>query len=408
MEQTRHIKNNGHNERNEHNEHREDKEFRERRQFFPVNLLSWYEENRRDLPWRRTRDPYRIWVSEVMLQQTRVETVIPYYHRFIEKFPSLQALADAPEEEVLKAWEGLGYYARARNLQAAVREVRESYGGVVPAEKESISSLKGVGSYTSGAILSIAYNQPEAAVDGNVMRVLSRFFLIENDIARPGTRTIMERLAKDLIPPGRASDFNQALMELGAIVCTPKTPYCLTCPVMEKCGARLNGMEQSLPVKAKAKAPRPERRIAALIEWSDRPGLFLIRQRPPQGLLAGMWELPHYKLSAADIGTEQDENLIMTVLRESAVRDGLPIQPEGRLLQIGHTFSHIHWDMSVYRCTLTEKSDAEATAGLTTSGIVPTSVRPPHFAWICLDDLKKYPFPNIFLKIFQTVYRSEA
>ena len=265
-----------------------------KKQYFSEELLSWYRKHRRDLPWRRSRNPYHIWISEVMLQQTRVETVIPYFHRFIERFPTMEALAEAPEEDVLKLWEGLGYYSRARNLQGAVREVQERYGGTVPDTLKEISTLKGVGPYTAGAVLSIAYNKPEPAVDGNVMRVLSRYFLIEEDIMKVSTRGIMEKLAKELIPEGAAGDFNQGLMELGAMVCTPRSPHCLTCPVMEHCAAREAGMEEELPVKKKAKPPRPEYRIAALIEGTGpNQGKVLIRQRPQEGLLARMWELPH-------------------------------------------------------------------------------------------------------------------
>ncbi|WP_127588143.1 A/G-specific adenine glycosylase, partial [Paenibacillus koleovorans] len=261
---------------------------------FSEPLLAWYRKHRRDLPWRRSRNPYYIWISEVMLQQTRVDTVIPYYHRFVDKFPTVEALSTAPEEEVLKLWEGLGYYSRARNLQAAVREVHERFGGVVPDTPEEISSLKGVGPYTAGAILSIAYNKPEPAVDGNVMRVLSRFFLLSDDIAKPSTRVGIEKLARSLIPEGAAGDFNQAIMELGATVCTPKSPSCLTCPVMEPCAARLEGLVEALPVKTKAKPPRPETRLVAFVEGPDAGGgRFLIRQRPQDGLLARMWELPH-------------------------------------------------------------------------------------------------------------------
>ncbi len=262
----------------------------ERKAFYARELLAWYRRCKRDLPWRRSRDPYRIWVSEIMLQQTRVETVIPYYHRFMEQFPTIEALADAPEEQVLKAWEGLGYYSRARNLQAAAREVKEEYGGIVPDDPEAVRSLKGVGPYTSGAILSIAYERSEPAVDGNVMRVLSRFFLLTEDIAKPGTRVTIERLARSLIPEGAAGDFNQALMELGATVCTPKSPQCLTCPVMERCGARLEGRVDELPIKAKAKPPRPEARAAALV--ADESGRLLIRRRPADGPLGAAARAP--------------------------------------------------------------------------------------------------------------------
>lgn len=238
----------------------------EQKQHFSVNLLDWYMINRRDLPWRRHNNPYFTWVSEIMLQQTRVDTVIPYFNRFIGNFPTVQALAEAPEEDVLKNWEGLGYYSRARNLQAAARQVMELHGGEMPQDKPAVFALKGVGPYTAGAILSIAFNQPQPAVDGNVMRVLSRYFLIDEDIMKGSTRVLMEELAGELIPEGRARDFNQALMELGALVCTPKAPHCLTCPVMEQCSGRIAGRELTLPVKTKAKPPRPEQRLVAIVE----------------------------------------------------------------------------------------------------------------------------------------------
>lgn len=269
--------------------------------YFSQELLAWYRANKRDLPWRHNKDPYRIWVSEIMLQQTRVDTVIPYYERFLDKFPSLQALAEAPEEEVLKCWEGLGYYSRARNLQAGAREVVRLHGGAVPDDVHAVAALKGVGPYTRGAIMSIAFNRPEPAVDGNVMRVLSRYMCLEEDIAKSSTRVRMEIVAKSLIPDGAAGDFNQGLMELGALICTPKSPGCLICPVMTHCAARLAGREKELPIKSKAKPPRPELRLAALIEGSgEQAGRILVRQRPDQGLLARMWELPHILSSVAE------------------------------------------------------------------------------------------------------------
>jgi A/G-specific adenine glycosylase len=231
--------------------------------FFGRELLGWYDIVKRKLPWRINRDPYRVWVSEIMLQQTRVDTVIPYYERFMKRFPTVQALAEAPEDDVLKHWEGLGYYSRARNLQTGAREVVDRYNGIVPDDAAAVASLKGVGPYTAGAIMSIAFNRPEPAVDGNVMRVLSRFWLLEDDIAKPAARVKIERLARSIIPEGRAGDFNQALMELGALVCTPKSPGCLTCPVMEHCAGRLAGREVELPIKTKAKPPRPECRARA-------------------------------------------------------------------------------------------------------------------------------------------------
>ncbi|MGN7384729.1 A/G-specific adenine glycosylase [Paenibacillus sp. SAFN-117] len=369
----------------------------ETRRYFAAGLLEWYDRNKRDLPWRRTSDPYHIWVSEVMLQQTRVDTVIPYYFRFLERFPDVEALAHAPEEEVLKAWEGLGYYSRARNLQSAVREVHERYGGTVPDRKEDFSSLKGVGPYTAGAVLSIAYNVPEPAVDGNVMRVLSRFFLIEDDIAKGPTRVKMEKLARELIPEGEAGSFNQALMELGATVCTPRSPHCLTCPVMERCRGRLEGKAEELPVKTKAKPPRIEARAVALIEGSGpHAGKLLIRRRPRQGLLANMWELPHIeierpagKAAAAQQGAEMEA--LGAGLAET---DGVTVLPERWLMDAEHIFSHIRWELAVYRCRLDPRFEA---AGL-----------PPHYRWLDAGEMERYAFPNVFLRILAEVGIEQA
>jgi A/G-specific adenine glycosylase len=378
---------------------------------FSMPLLAWYELNRRDLPWRRSRNPYHIWVSEVMLQQTRVETVIPYYHRFIDRFPTIEALSEAEEDELLKLWEGLGYYSRARNLQTAVREVREQYGARVPDDPASFGSLKGVGPYTAGAVLSIAYNKPEPAVDGNVLRVLSRFFLIEDDIMKSGTRKRMEQLARELIPDGRAGDFNQALMELGAIVCTPKSPNCTGCPVAEHCEGRQAGKEAVLPVKTKAKPPRPERRAALFIAGTgERAGQFLIRQRPAEGLLARMWELPHLELPAEAVGIEDGRRavkergaqaLVASARTGEADREAEAAELErvGRLfaaghgltvaellprLQTEHVFSHIRWDMQVY-----------------TGRLVSEELPGPEYRWISSDELDTYPFPNIFVRILR-------
>lgn len=323
----------------------------EHQRYFSRELLGWYMVNKRDLPWRRHRDPFFIWVSEIMLQQTRVDTVIPYFHRFIDRFPTIQALAEAPEEDVLKHWEGLGYYSRARNLQQAAKQVMELHGGNVPDDRAAVAALKGVGPYTTGAIMSIAFNRPEPAVDGNVMRVLSRQFLIEDDIMKGSTRAAMEELVRELIPDQRASDFNQALMELGALVCTPKSPHCLTCPVMEHCAGRLAGREETLPVKTKAKPPRLEQRSVALIEGvGEHAGRILVRQRPATGLLARMWELPHVPASPGGVNGPVPDEPAMDWLAGSLREEGIGLQPLGFLREAEHTFSHIHWNLRVYRC----------------------------------------------------------
>ncbi|WP_399537859.1 A/G-specific adenine glycosylase [uncultured Paenibacillus sp.] len=375
---------------------------------FSRELLAWYRANKRRLPWRENKDPYRIWVSEIMLQQTRVDTVIPYFRRFIERFPTLQSLAEAPEADVLKCWEGLGYYSRARNLQAGARQVVQLHGGVVPNDKAAVSGLKGVGPYTSGAILSIAFDRPEPAVDGNVMRVLSRYFLLEEDIAKPSTRSGIERLAASLIPDGAAGDFNQAIMELGALICTPKSPGCLLCPVMERCSGRAAGREAELPLKSKAKPPRPELRLAALIEGTgEREGQVLVRRRPDTGLLALMWELPHVRAqeeaevaaggtmsgaaggmaNSAAGGTARGaahggagEEARMALLgRLLAAEERLIIRPRRMWMEAEHVFSHIRWDVKVYAADfgfmLPESAMPETAAAAETMGVY--RVSPP-------------------------------
>jgi A/G-specific adenine glycosylase len=343
---------------------------------FSHDLLAWYDSQKRDLPWRINRDPYRVWVSEVMLQQTRVETVKPYYQNFMEKFPTVEALADAPEEEVLKAWEGLGYYSRARNLQAAAREVKESYGGVIPDTPEEISKLKGIGPYTAGAILSIAYEKPEPAVDGNVMRVFSRLLYMEDDIAKPATRVKIEHLVRQTIPRGRAGDFNQALMELGALICLPKSPHCLTCPVFDYCLARKEGVQEELPVKGKAKSPRPVNLLVAVVL---RDGEVLINKRPEQGLLAGMWEFP---MVEADPHVWEEERL--TEALQS--RFGIEAEVCGQLTQIRHTFSHLQWNLDVYLCRYLHDSE---------EGLPPTA------RFVAWEQIGGYAFPVAHNKIIE-------
>src|SRR3954447_13898188 len=261
---------------------------------FSRDLIGWFNDEKRDLPWRKDQDPYKVWVSEIMLQQTRVDTVIPYFNNFISKFPTIKDLAYANEDDVLKAWEGLGYYSRARNLQTAVREVHEQYGGEVPNTPAEISKLKGVGPYTTGAILSIAYGVPQPAVDGNVMRVLSRILSVWDDIAKPKTRKLFEDIVHEIISKDNPSYFNQGMMELGAIVCTPTSPSCLLCPVREHCAAFHEGVQNELPVKTKNKKQRGVHLAAVVLR--DSLGRTLIHKRPEKGLLANLWEFPNIEI----------------------------------------------------------------------------------------------------------------
>ena len=252
-------------------------------------LLAAYDAGKRDLPWRRKTDPYCIWVSEVMLQQTRVETVIPYYERWVERFPDLEALADADEDEVLLAWQGLGYYSRARRLHEGARVVRERYQGTLPPNSEGLRELPGIGPYTAGAVASIAYGEVVPAVDGNVKRVLSRLY----DLPNPSPKEL-QKLAGSLVDPSRPGDFNQALMELGALICTPRSPECHTCPLATECLALDQGTVEVRPSR-KPKRPVPEMEVAVLVlaaRDEDEALHLLLRKRPSTGLLAGMWEFP--------------------------------------------------------------------------------------------------------------------
>jgi A/G-specific adenine glycosylase len=308
---------------------------------FQQDLISWFKREQRDLPWRKDQDPYKVWVSEIMLQQTRVDTVIPYFNRFVEWFPTIEELADADEDKVLKAWEGLGYYSRVRNLQSAVKEVKEKYQGKVPNTPEEISKLKGVGPYTAGAILSIAYSIPEPAVDGNVMRGLSRILSIWEDIAKPSTRKVFEQAVRELISHEEPSEFNQALMELGALICTPTSPSCLLCPVREHCQAFNEGVQNELPVKTKKTKQRNVDLACAIL--TDEDGNFLIHKRPPNGLLANLWEIPNVELH---LPLERNREQAATLFQEN---HGLEIELEKVLGQIEHVFSHLVWNITVYR-----------------------------------------------------------
>lgn len=312
----------------------------EQKEEFRQALLGWYYEEKRDLPWRRTSNPYYIWVSEVMLQQTRVDTVIPYYERFISKYPTMQDLAQAEENELLKMWEGLGYYSRARNLQAGVREVVVNYGGEVPKTRKAISTLKGVGPYTAGAVLSIAYGIPEHAVDGNVMRVLSRILLIEDDITIPKTKRIFEDVVMDLIDENDPSAFNQGLMELGATICTPN-PKCLLCPVREYCHAFYEGRQEELPVRSRKK--RGKVIPIASFAIQNEKGDWLVRKRPQNGLLANLWEFPMVELTTKKSAEE--------VLQELY---GLKITAVSDIMSFKHIFTHLTWEVKGFSAKLKE------------------------------------------------------
>ncbi|QQK75573.1 A/G-specific adenine glycosylase [Salicibibacter cibarius] len=308
---------------------------------FSRRILNWYENNKRPLPWREDKDPYRIWVSEIMLQQTQVDTVKPYFENFMNKFPTPEALAEAEEAQVMKAWEGLGYYSRARNLQSAVKEVVQDYGGEIPKSPENFASLKGVGPYTKGAVMSIAYDLEEPAVDGNVMRVLARVLLIGDDIGKQRTRRQVEDDVRMLMAGTSPADFNQALMELGALVCTPKNPDCDACPVKNTCRAYQRSMVHALPVKAKKK--KQQRRTMAAVVIENEKGEILVEQRPDKGLLAGMWQFPMVEATP-----DLQQVALNDYLKEAHQVDVELTETEQRF---DHVFSHLIWDIHVFRGT---------------------------------------------------------
>ena len=333
---------------------------------FRQKLLAWYDKNKRDLPWRRSKNPYHIWVSEIMLQQTRVDTVIPYYERFLDWFPTVESLANAPEDRLLKAWEGLGYYSRVRNMQTAAQQIINEFEGKFPSTYEGISSLKGIGPYTAGAISSIAFNLPQPAVDGNVMRVLARLFEVNHDIGNPSNRKIFQAMMEVLIDPDRPGDFNQSLMDLGSDIEAPVNPRPEESPVKEFSAAYQHGTMDRYPIKAPKKKPIPIYLKALVVQNSQ--GQFLLEKNESEKLLAGFW---HFPLIEVDDFSDQTQDLdLFSQVAEPILQLG-PSPQESfeqdydlevdwqdlRFEEVKHIFSHRKWHIQIIAGRVTETQE---------------------------------------------------
>jgi A/G-specific adenine glycosylase len=339
------------------------------------HLLAWYRLSRRRLPWRASADPYHIWVSEVMLQQTRAKTVVRYYESFLARFADIESLSNADLDEVLKTWEGMGYYARARNLHKAARVVRDEHTGMVPEDPAVFRTLPGVGDYICAAVQSIAFNHPLAVVDGNVKRVLARLFEIDAPVNAAGSAKVFVSYADKLLDRRDPGTFNQALMELGAMVCRPGGPDCDACPVAGVCRAYLAGRQRELPVRKK-KPPVPTYHVAVgVIERDDR---VLLTRRPLEGLLGGLWEFPGGKVK----GRETAEQACVREIREEV---NLAVELGAHLGRISHAYTHFKIDVDVFRCRYT--GGEVALDG------------PTDYRWVLREEIAQYPLPRANHKI---------
>ena len=337
---------------------------------FRKNLLAWFETHNRKLPWRDTEDPYRIWVSEVMLQQTQVKKVLEYYQKFVSRFPDVERLAAADLQDLLKTWEGLGYYARARNLHKAAQVVVEDMAGEIPADYATFRELPGVGEYIAAAVQSIAFNHPYAVVDGNVKRVLARLFLIEVPINQSASAKVFQEKADLLLDDTAPGIFNQAMMELGATVCRPQSPTCILCPVNTGCRAFQTARQDEFPVRQKSR-PLPEYHIVAGVIHKGEQ--VLITQRKPEGLLGGLWEFPSGKIGAG----ETTERACIRTIREET---NLLVQPIEYLTRVKHAYTHFKITMDVFHCYYQ-------------SGEVVLN-EAVDYRWITVDQIDQFPFPR--------------
>lgn len=338
------------------------------------DLLEWYLDQGRDLPWRNTTRPYHIWVAEIMLQQTQVKTVIPYYQRWLAQFPTVETLAASDLQQVLKLWQGLGYYARARNLHAGAQKVVQDYGGTFPQNLEEVLKIPGIGRTTAGGILSAAFNRPISILDGNVKRVLARLSALSVPPAK--ALKYLWQLSDQLLDPTYPRDFNQALMDLGATVCLPKAPNCADCPWKADCQAYLSNLQSQLPMR-EASAPLPHKCIGVAVIWNEH-GQILIDKRPAKGLLGGLWEFPGGKI-------EPDETVKACIVREIQEELAIEIEVGEHLITLEHAYTHFRVTLNVYHCRHLQGE--------------PQALECDEFRWVTLDEIEQFPFPKANEKI---------
>jgi A/G-specific adenine glycosylase len=349
---------------------------------FARQILDWYKKNARLLPWRETKDSYAILVSEVMLQQTRVDTVIPYYQRWMERFPTISSLATATEDEVLRIWEGLGYYSRARNLHKAAREIIQKYAGVIPGTLAELQKLPGVGVYTAAAVASIAFGEDVVTVDANVRRVAARLFNIDDPAGSPTLEERVHQAMQANLPSGEAGDYNQALMEFGACVCVPHQPACSACPMQSFCVAFKEGVQEERPVKI-AKKEIPHYEVTAAVIWQQ--GRILLAKRPASGLLAGMWEFPGGKL-------QMGESYSHGLMREIQEELGAIIEVGEQIGVYHHAYTHYKVTLYAFHCTL--------------NGRQPEALEAQEIRWVKPETLQQYPMGKIDRMISLDILKS--
>ena len=342
-------------------------------------LLRWYDSNIRQFPWRKTNNPYKIWLSEVMLQQTQVKTVVPYYNRWVSKFPTIQSVAEAPSDSILKTWEGLGYYARARNFHSACKIIMNKHNGKVPDSTRLLLSLPGIGEYISGAIMSIAFNQSVAAIDSNAIRVISRLNSINGPLQIRNQK--IARVLSKLICPLRPGDFNQAIMDLGREICTSKNPSCSACPISSHCRSFVNSVVDKYPETILSNK-KSHYSVAAGIIWNKKS--ILVTKRKEKGLLGGLWEFPGGKIRRGETATK-------CIVREVKEELGIIVKPRDFLKQINHTYSHFSITMHCYHCREKEKKISDQRSS----------------NWITVNEIPKYSFPKANHKIFNFMNKND-